>query len=227
VWYIGLDLGKQSDYTALAIVEKTEPPRPAPRAEDTRRRDHRGRVLCDYHVRYLHRPPLGTSYADIVTLVGELVRRPELHPDPPPGESPVKPRLAVDASGVGQPVVDLFANEKLPVRLHPIAITPGDSWTRTGMAFNVSKLLLVSTVQALLGTRRLQVVPELPHAETLKQELLNFQIRVTPAANQVFNAREGAHDDLLLAVALAVWLGENDLREQVVYRWGRPAPAGC
>jgi hypothetical protein len=36
-----------------------------------------------------------------------------------------------------------------------------------------------------------------------------MMFKVTPAANEVFNAREGEHDDLLLALALAAWNGER------------------
>jgi hypothetical protein len=43
----------------------------------------------------------------------------------------------------------------------------------------------------------------------LIRELQNYQVKVTPAANEVFNAREGEHDDLLLALALAAWNGER------------------
>jgi hypothetical protein len=38
----------------------------------------------------------------------------------------------------------------------------------------------------------------------------NFKAKITASANETFEAwREGQHDDLVLAVALAVWGGEN------------------
>jgi hypothetical protein len=47
-------------------------------------------------------------------------------------------------------------------------------------------------------------------AATLVEELLAFQVRVTAAANETFGAwREGRHDDLVLAVAVAAWAGEH------------------
>jgi hypothetical protein len=74
----------------------------------------------------------------------------------------------------------------------------------------VPKLELVSTVQALLSGGRLKIVPALALAELLQKELLNFQVKITDSANETFGAwREGAHDDLVLAVALAAWLCER------------------
>jgi hypothetical protein len=35
-------------------------------------------------------------------------------------------------------------------------------------------------------------------------------VKITPTANEAFGAwREGAHDDLVLAVAIAAWEGEH------------------
>ena len=47
-------------------------------------------------------------------------------------------------------------------------------------------------------------------AGLLRAELLNFRVKITAAANETFGAwREGEHDDLVLAVALACWAGEH------------------
>jgi hypothetical protein len=44
----------------------------------------------------------------------------------------------------------------------------------------------------------------------LIKELQNFKVKITAAANEIFEAwREGEHDDLLLAVAIAAWMGER------------------
>jgi hypothetical protein len=69
---------------------------------------------------------------------------------------------------------------------------------------------LVSTLQVLLAALRLQVAPTLAEAPTLVRELLQFQVRVTRAAHETFGTwREGQHDDLLLALALAGWYAER------------------
>ncbi len=59
---------------------------------------------------------------------------------------------------------------------------------------------------------RLQVARSLPEAPLLVREMENFQARITLARDEAFEAwREGEHDDLVLAVALAAWLGEQAL----------------
>jgi hypothetical protein len=46
----------------------------------------------------------------------------------------------------------------------------------------------------------------LPEAVTLTRELESFQVKITESAHDTYGAwREGAHDDLVLAVALALW----------------------
>ena len=53
----------------------------------------------------------------------------------------------------------------------------------------------------------------LPLAETRVAELDNFRVKKTALGADTFGAgtewRENAHDDLVLAVALAVWAGET------------------
>ncbi len=69
---------------------------------------------------------------------------------------------------------------------------------------------LVSVLQVLLHSGRLKVAARLPEAELLRSELVNFRVKITPAANESFGAwREGEHDDTVLAVGLACWAGEN------------------
>ncbi len=71
--------------------------------------------------------------------------------------------------------------------------------------WHVAKLLLVSTVQALLHDGRLQIQKDLPEAPILKLELEDFRASVTDSGRWTFGARSGAHDDLVLALALALW----------------------
>jgi hypothetical protein len=74
----------------------------------------------------------------------------------------------------------------------------------------VPKKDLVGVLQVLLQARRIAVASTLPAAATLVEELLAFQVRVTAAAHETFGAwREGRHDDLVLAVAVAAWAGEH------------------
>jgi septum formation topological specificity factor MinE len=48
-------------------------------------------------------------------------------------------------------------------------------------------------------------MPRLPLVKTLRREVLEFNVKYTAIGNATFGAREGAHDDLVLAVAIAVY----------------------
>lgn len=49
-----------------------------------------------------------------------------------------------------------------------------------------------------------------PEAQTLLEEMTNFQVKISQAGHDSYGAwREGTHDDLLLSVALACWAAEK------------------
>ena len=95
----------------------------------------------------------------------------------------------------------------------PVTITAGHEVTLSEAGeFRVPKKELVGVLQVLLQTRRLRISQALPEAAILAKELETFQVKLTAAANEAFGAwREGQHDDLVLAVALAAWAGERGL----------------
>ncbi|HKI19460.1 MAG TPA: hypothetical protein VKA15_16365, partial [Isosphaeraceae bacterium] len=52
-------------------------------------------------------------------------------------------------------------------------------------------------------------------AEVLVRELTNFRERITESANMTYEARQGQHDDLVLATALPIWLGSQRFCQMV------------
>ena len=179
---IGLDLGKTRDHTALCILERCGEGDEA-----------------EFHARHLQRFPLGTAYPVIVVAVAKMIEREPL--------LNTRPRLAIDETGVGAPVADLFRQAKLPVELHLVHITSGSTESYdndTGVRY-VPKRNLVSVVQVALQTDKLKIASSLPEAATLVRELQGFEVKITESANDTYGAwREGSHDDLVLAVALAL-----------------------
>jgi hypothetical protein len=126
--------------------------------------------------------------------------------------------LVVDQTGVGRAVVDMFTDAmrgRVNRDFCPVTITAGHEVTHSERGqLRVPKKDLVGALQALLQTRRLRVAKALPDAAVLVRELETFRVKVTEAANETFGAwREGQHDDLVLAVALAAWMGEKCLPE--------------
>jgi hypothetical protein len=193
-YFSGLDLGQAQDFTALAVLEQTRRPDP----------EKPGELVKHYAVRHLERFPLGTSYTAVCARLVTLYAAAPL----------AKTTLAVDQTGVGRPVIDMLSNSTIDASIRPITITGGHKATpdeRGG--YLVPKKELVSVLQVMLQARRIKVAPTLPEAATLVRELTTFQVKITPAANEVFGAwREGQHnDDLVLAVAIAVWQAERQL----------------
>ena len=182
MFFLGLDLGQSTDYTALAILEKIAGDEPV------------------YHCRHLQRFKLGTTYPDIVKALGVMVKRPELEEGY---------RIIADATGVGRPVIDLLHLEGLVT----IAVTIIGGYEVSGAVddYHVPKRDLVSNLQVLFQNGRVKFAEGLPEVQTLIAELLAFQVKITQSANDIYGAwREGTHDDLVLAVALAAWYAERD-----------------
>jgi hypothetical protein len=187
---VGLDLGQREDYSALSVLEQIV-----------------DGAYVRYECRYLERYPLGTPYPRIVRAVGDLLARPPL----------VKQsRLVIDASGVGVAVCDMF--REAGMSYVAVTITGGVGWHREGRQLFVSKHLLVSTIQKLLSCEALGISKHLGEADTLRTELRNFRVKISKAANEVYEAREGTHDDLVPSVAVGLFVAEHP--------GGRFAPVG-
>lgn len=187
--FIGLDLGQAKDYTALGIIESIR--------TITNGNDAITQLNCIHLQRWKLRTPYPQIVSDVVRMVNGL--KTFQSPD-------YKPVLAIDATGVGAPVVDLFRREKINAELRPIQIVAGATVTEEDGITRVPKRDLVSVVQVALQNRTFKIAEALSEAETLARELQNFSVKITDSANDIYGAwREGTHDDLVLAVALALW----------------------
>ena len=69
----------------------------------------------------------------------------------------------------------------------------------------VSKLRLVSRLQAALHAEELRIAAELKDARALVEELQSFRATISDSGYARFGARSGRHDDLVLAVAIGAW----------------------
>jgi hypothetical protein len=184
----GLDLGQQNDRTALVVLEQDLP------REDVFGEPEREHSL--YRARHIERYETEVSYTEQVARVRRTMK-----------QLPRRTPLVVDATGVGRAVADLFAD--CGSRVIRVTITGGDSVTRKGSEFRVPKADLASTTQALLQTDRLQFSKRVPLTEILTGELQDFRVKVSDGGHVRFEHREGQHDDLVLALALAAWYAED------------------
>jgi hypothetical protein len=127
-----------------------------------------------YDVRYLERLR-NTPYPAIVRRLDHLVRR-----------LPEKPSMAVDATGVGRPVIDMIKDAQLPASVYPITLTGGDAVVRDGMERRVPKRDVASTIAVLLQTGRLRIARGLQESDTLLRELLNFRVKISLSGHDTY-----------------------------------------
>jgi hypothetical protein len=199
---VGVDLGMQNDPTAIAIIEHLDGVLDWNTEED--RHTATGRLpqkpTRRFDCRYLARLPLKLAYPDQVERVKALMARPPLC-----GVDGIRPaELLVDATGVGLPVAQEF--ERAGLKPLKVLITSSeDKATYTNGAWHVSKALLVSNIDALLNNGELRFAKALAEASQMETELKDFRRYVSAAGRSSWEARSGAHDDLVLAVGIALW----------------------
>jgi len=198
--FCGLDLGQISDYSALVILER------------------RGNTPKDYSFdcKYLKRWELRTSYPQIVEDTVRIVNSPQLTQNV---RDPTF--LAIDSTGCGMPVADLFRRAPMKAHLVPVYITAGTDVTRDGDVRRIPKIILVSNVAIALQSGKLKISKKLDLASTLIDELANFKAKISNAGNTSFGAgadwREGNNDDLVLALALSLWCANDGVKAAKFY----------
>jgi hypothetical protein len=189
MWEFGLDLGQRKDHSAISATELLWTPQ------------GRCPVRFEYlfeprlHVRYLKRFPKGLSYDRIYSLVDDCIGA--LAPVWPG----VRQELIIDASGPGAPIVDrLRRNLQRDLVVRPVLITGGNIARRLkGGYTSVPRRELVSVIQLVMAAQTLKCAREVDGYQTLKDELLELGALDT----QPVSGR--AHDDLAIALGLAVW----------------------
>lgn len=191
---VGIDIGQQRDPSAIAVAEYLK-----------RDREDMPDVSEWYFpIRYLQRVPLNTSYPDVAARVVEIIDGLQARDTPPK-----RIHVAIDVTGVGRGVSDILTAplRKRRVRLSNVTIVAG--LTLTGEIgrgdVSIGKEQMVSRLQSLFQTGRIQIPANHAEAEAMAKELLDFELRMTPKGNQQSGAfKTGAHDDLVIALALAV-----------------------
>jgi len=199
-FFCGLDLGQQADYSALIVLER------------------RGFSPENYSFdcRFIHRWQLKTNYPEIVTDVARWMNSEAVNKG-----ARERPTLAIDKTGIGAAIYDLFQQEKMNARIVPIVITGGDQVTKDGSTVRVPKRNLVSCVSVALQTGKLKYSEQLPLTETLKSELQNFKAKISDAGRDSYGAandwRVGHNDDLVLALSMALWTANDGVKVPVFY----------
>jgi hypothetical protein len=184
---MGLDVGPPGEPTGFAILELP--------AMDKRPSEYH------YHLRHVERFPLGMAYTAMSAAVAERVNSAGVNSSP----------IALDLTAVGRGFLEQCWRSRAGLNTHAIAVTAGLSVQKSDDYVTlVPKRDLVMSLQLVLQGRRLKISPELPDASLLTTELANFRMKSVPISEMAtVEWREGRHDDLVYAVALAVWFAEK------------------
>ena len=105
--------------------------------------------------------------------------------------------LIIDATGGGIPI----AQEMRRQRLRPVPITITGGALASGN--NVPKRELVSRLLLFLQQRQLKIPPDIKLRQELVDEFNSFVVKFKENGNATYSAAAGAHDDLIMALALA------------------------
>jgi len=184
--YAGLDLGQKHDHSAIAVVERMN----LYRAYETPK-------LHSLVVRHLERVPLGTAYPKVVGRVRDVVRA---------GLAEGGCALAVDATGVGGPVVDMLRGAGMGCEVTAVSITGGEKESQGRGVWSVPKKDLMAGLLLALERGELKISRGLGQAAALRKELVDVKVKVGGGGSVRMGADgPGEHDDLVIALALACW----------------------
>lgn len=178
--YLGVDLGQSADYTTLAGMLP-----PASAAEK-------------YRFPTYQRLQLGINYPTIVEKIADVAKR---------SAEKRKTAVIVDRTGVGRPVVDMLRKELQGtenVAVYAVSIGSGAAAKRDGRNFSVPKRDLIGSLMVLLESGRIGIAPTLQHAAALEKELAAYREKIKKSGHVAMDG-VGAHDDLVIALALATW----------------------
>jgi len=182
--YVGLDLGQKRDHTAIAVLEATQ---------------WKERI-----VRHAERVMLGTPWSRVVERVREIVRHPRMGGDC---------ALAVDATGIGAPVVESLRAAGLGCEIAAVTITGGERETRTADGFHVPKKDLMAGLRLGLENGDIMIAKHMREAKALVRELIDIKAQ----GNRIGAEGANRHDDLVIAVALAVWRANQPKPKPIMF----------
>jgi hypothetical protein len=206
---MGVDLGQSVDPTAICVIEHCE----GVIDEGSEWERHCGltgglglqkKKAERWRVGHMERLALGTKYGDVVRHVAGLLAAPQLQADPSKNQNACE--LVIDAGGVGRGVAEMFTD----AGLNPMCVqmTGGmkTNWARKN-TWNVPTHELITLLDARINHDRFPLTfsKHLPEGEAFKQEIADFTRSVQAAGRMRYEAREGKHDDMIMAVSMAVW----------------------
>ena len=186
---VGFDLGQRASHSAIVALEII-----------TGATDRRNMVTYEwiqetrFIFRRIERLPLNVPYDSMVSMLNRVIR--DLG-------DPKIVTLVVDATGCGQPFIEILRKQKMGVLIAPIGITSGGTGSYHAGIQRVPKKDLMSGANYVLVSQALAAQPGMPGLKELKEEMEAYRVRTSRSGNDTF--RTSDKDDLVMAFALAAW----------------------
>lgn len=191
MFIISADLGQANDYTAISIIDRQITGYGVLGADGYGERMQ--------YVRHIERVR-GVEYPAIIDRLKEIYHSKAL--------ANTRKAVVIDYTGLGRPIFDMMQQAGFHYSLNAISITGGDvEHVRESGVFTVPKRDLVSTVQIELQNDRLKFSKGLKEANTLIEELSNFQTIISDSGKDTYGGRSSIHDDIVMSLCMGTWLG--------------------
>ena len=200
-FFIGLDLGKRRDYSAIVVAERRVMPGPwnptlggYPQVERL-------------EMQWAERMPRGTSYVEVARRVAAIRQRLE--------SMGGTVRLAVDATGVGVAVVEMLKAVGLGGIMTQVTVTGSGGLDRAVSGDGASDFVSVNKTALFYGLRvgmeqeRTGFSAHMPLLKELKAELREIGVILGPKGTRVTGAKGERHDDLAFAAALVQFVARR------------------
>ena len=196
-FFISVDFGSLTDYSAIQIIERIlfqhRDPRGIP--------NHLNQTptyQSKYALRYTHRFPLNVKYETVLERVYDLQQSPQLLN---------KNHLIVDSTS------SVYTVQTMQSRgMNPIGIwySHGNMAKKHLLGYTVPKEELINTLNMVFQSRRMEIPAENPYLQQILKEFEHFVSKRTEHGNMTYEAaKESIHDDLVVSLAQAVWYAEK------------------
>lgn len=217
-YFMGLDLGKEQDHTAFAVLEERQGVWCDELNDyvlyDEDCKTGTGRDTVHFHVNndkkneelglvHLSQIPLHTEWAavagEVEGLIGRCLKR----------EKRSDIQLWVDATGIGDPIIEAYLK---PIHqkykncfLRSVKIVSGDGGYKPKDK-SVSKIHLVDNATVMRERKEFSIAKDLrdkPVIELFEKQIQSFKRKEGKRAGTILYEGMGEHDDLIIAFALA------------------------
>jgi hypothetical protein len=192
-YYVGCDLGKKRDPSTLAVIEASH---------------FSGKAM--YLVSFLKRFNLSMLYTDISNKLAAMDKQLKAIAAAQGKEAIIT--YILDSTGIGGPITETVAKQLPYAKILKVYITGGISTTTAQddpYEYHVPKGQLISGLMAAFDSSTIYMSKQSKEINAILDELANFEIHISEAGRDAYNAAPSKHDDLVIALALAVWAADQ------------------